>query len=295
MIPGRQAQALDLARRFRAKAEAVELRLDDLERTPLSRKPGAAPAAGDDRRLLRRLALGAAVIAALALTPRAWRAWQEARTPVLSFQPPLVEPAGLGLREGGLVSLDAARGLLFWLNRDDLSVREVEPFEAKTADALSWAQGELWTADLASGQVRRHASRPGRPVDRRSEDPYRSPSSLSAEGSSLWVLDAAAGTLDEYERGADHLTLRKRYPIDGFPATVAAVAGGEVWAADARSRMLKRYRFRVGGGLRETGSWALDGMLPKRGPAAGLVADETDVWLLTRRPAAVHRIRKSAL
>lgn len=283
----------ELAQRYRGRTGEISMRVDAMERTQELPGPVAPRIGRGNSRIGRLLVAGGAAILLLTQIPRAWQNWSQARSAVLSFHLPLVEPVGLGLRDGGLVSLDRARGLLFWLNRDDLSVRAVEPVDVKTADALTWIGGELWTADLASGLIRRHGARSGRPVVQESPDPYRSPSSLSAEGASLWVLDAAAGSIEEHERGPA-LALRRRYPIGDFPATVAAVEGRDLWIVDARSRNLKRYRIQDGT-LFETGAWVLEGKLPRRGPAAGLVADGPNLWLLTRQPAMIHRIRKSAL
>lgn len=292
MAQSRAWKLESLAARYRAKARNVRLYIEDLERLPpAERSLSLRPLAG--RRGVR--VGGAVLLTALALgVPRAWRDWREGRSGVVVFKAPLQQPVGLSAGSGELFSFDAARGLLVRLDREGRGVKASERIDAESVGAFAWTGEALWTADYRTGTIRRHGDGPGRPAAAIFHEPYQRPRALAAGRDALWVLDAASRCINEYERGYG-LKLRRRYPLEGFVGAALAVQGRDFWLIDEPARTLRLYAAGEDESWMLRGTWSLDVLAPGHGPAAGLAIDGRTLWLLTRSPVELRRIRLSAL
>ena len=263
---GRQAEALEAYQRARRNLDD-ELGIEpgpalrELERKILTQDPslGAPPRPPRERTSARRrslvLAAGAVLLAAAAavtllVMDDSGGGLAEVPPNYVGVIDPetneVVAAIPVGIRPGPVAG---GAGHVWVGNLEDRNVTKIDPrrrtvaatvsLESRTPTGLAVAEGELWVAHGARGELSRVAPQFGRLTETRrlAERPYANPNGSVAFGEGyLWVAfgDSTLVRVRPQELGsAAALT-------GGAPAAVA-VGGGAVWVANTGSATVQRF------------------------------------------------------
>lgn len=283
---------------YRARLKAIALEIPELEarrgraappeRDEAPVAPPAAPGPAPDQAQARSrrgwllAALGAAAAAGAALWPA-----PEVAVPAYRAIPlPFSDAAGMAWHDGLLHAIDARRLLLYSIEPETGEVRALRKFPGSLPSALAASSGAFWSADLG-GVIREHAPDAAFTVQRSYQNPERSPTVLHWDGAHLWAADSRTETVYQYTVG-EALNPVRQYSFPGVRVAGLHAADGLLWVLDGSKRELTRCQAKALAVVEDAADlspWLAAGEKP-----TGLVVREQALWIITERPARLHRV-----
>lgn len=199
---------------------------------------------------------------------------------------------GLVWQDGTLAASDTASGGLVVLDHEARRLKSEEKLAAVTLDDLAWTNGSFWSTAHGRQAVFRHEAKPEHGVERVYTTPDRFPEALAADGDDLWAADAKSPVVYRYLIGraltGASLSPLNRYDLPGAPAASLHAAESRLWVLDSRGRRLTRYGY-DGGTLAPIDAVELGGRIPPKAQVSGLTVGGGFLWVLTAKPAVLHR------
>ena len=249
---------------------------------PVSKEVPAPPGSKHSRRnwLLAAAALSAAAGAALWST-------QGAPEPAHRAIPlPFSDAVGMAWHDGLLHSIDGRRLLLYSIEAETGEVRALRKLPSASPGGLAASPEAFWSSEL-DGAIHEHANDAALTVRRSYRNADRSPTVLHWDGTHLWAADARTETVYQYKTG-EALNPMRQYSFPGVRISGLHAADGKLWVLDGPKRELTRFQAKALA-IVEDGAdlspWLAAGENP-----VGLAVREEMLWVITDRPARLHRI-----
>jgi hypothetical protein len=267
-----------------ASPEPVETVAEPVEPAPEPMEAATAPLGRRPYGLAAAAASLVAVVGAIAYFARP--------APAHSVFPfAVLRTAGLALVDHRLLTLDTQRQLLFFIDTASAEIAAIHKIPSADFTGVASGSGFLWVT-TRGGKLAQVGLDADHAASKTYELPLARPGALHWDGGSLWLSDAAAGTIRRFSVG-QVLATTGIYRLPGISPVALFASSGMLWILDGPSGRLLRYR--VGDSLKQVDGADLKAWLGEGATATGLAVDADSLWISAENPTALHRLSRGRL